>query len=70
MSTAALPQLMTPMEVGLWLSLPTRQVERLARQAVIPSITLPDGSLVFDRADLVEWITRLKAAGRGVTDAS
>jgi hypothetical protein len=66
MSTGTLPQLLTPMDVGHWLSLPTRQVERLARRGEIPSITLPGGELVFDAADLVEWIGHRKAEGQEV----
>ncbi len=69
MDDAILPQLLTPMEVGAWLSLPTREVERLARRRAIPCITLPNGELVFDAVDLAAWVARLKAEGREVCHA-
>jgi hypothetical protein len=69
MSNATLPRLLTPMDVGLWLSLPVRQVERLARRGRIPAIVLPGGELAFDAAELAAWLAQLKVGGRGVWDA-
>jgi excisionase family DNA binding protein len=59
--------LLTPLDVANWLSLPTRQVNRLARNGQIPAIMLPGGELIFDKADLQSWLTSRKAAGQGGT---
>jgi excisionase family DNA binding protein len=57
-----LPHLLTPADVAGWLSLPARQVKRLARRGDIPAVELPGGELVFDADDLREWLRRRKAA--------
>lgn len=59
MSTA-LPHLLTEVEVAGVLRIPTRRVARLARDGRIPSITLPDGSVVFDQEDIRAWIVARK----------
>jgi hypothetical protein len=52
--------MLTAMDVALWLSLPTGQVERLARRGQIPSVKLPTGDILFDRAELLMWIDHLR----------
>jgi hypothetical protein len=52
----AIPTLWTPQDVGLWLTIPTERVIRMARQGRLPCITLPDGEVVFDAAQLVAWL--------------
>lgn len=51
-----LPPLLTPQEVGDWLSLPSERVTRLARRGEIPCIELPGGELAFDPDDLARWL--------------
>jgi hypothetical protein len=43
--------------VALWLTCPTRHVIRWAA-GKLPSITLPDGELVFNPAELAAWLER------------
>jgi hypothetical protein len=62
MQTSSLPTLLTAQDVGLWLALPTGTVARLARQGKIPCLTLPSGDLVFDPAELKEWLQTLRNA--------
>jgi hypothetical protein len=50
------PQYWTAQDVGLWLTLPTGRVIRLARRGAIPCIVLPDGELLFDPAELTAWL--------------
>jgi hypothetical protein len=59
MSTA-LPSLWTPHDVALWLSIPPARVVRLARRGVLPSISLPDGEVLFDPAELAHWLEALR----------
>lgn len=70
MATASLPELLTSLDVGAWLSIPARQVEKLARNGDIPCILLPDGTLAFRAADLAAWSERLPRPGKGVPRAS
>lgn len=56
-----LAPLLTEFEVGRILRMPSRRVARLARNGIIPSITLPDGSVVFDPEDLLAWINAQKS---------
>lgn len=58
--SAALPDLLTPRDVALWLSLPTRRVERMARRGVIPCTILPTDDVVFDADELAEWFKGLR----------
>jgi hypothetical protein len=60
MDALSLPLMLTAMDVGLWLSLPTRQVERMARHGEIPCIRLPTGEILFDRAELLMWLDSLR----------
>jgi hypothetical protein len=70
MDTVTLPNLMTAMDVGLWLTLSARQVERMARRGEIPSVTLPNGDLLFDAAELARWVEALRAERKGARNAS
>jgi hypothetical protein len=69
MTTPLLPPLLLPNQVGDWLLLSTRTVIRLARQRKIPSVTLPDGSLMFEPDALREWVKTLRVQG-GHDDAA
>jgi hypothetical protein len=40
--------------------MPTRHVERMAKRGQIPSITLPNGDIVFDQAELLMWLDHLR----------
>jgi hypothetical protein len=62
---ATLPVLLTPHDVGLWLTLPTNEVLRLARRGQIPSITLPNGEVMFEPARLARWVAGLPAGAPG-----
>jgi excisionase family DNA binding protein len=55
----ALPCLLTPVEVATWLSMPTARVVKLARKKEIPCIILPGNEVMFDRAELCEWVKSL-----------
>jgi excisionase family DNA binding protein len=58
-----LPKLLTVTEVGEWLLLTPRQVTRLAKRGEIPSIAVPGGDLMFEAADLIEWLATLRSGG-------
>lgn len=67
MDATTLPNVMTTADVGMWLSLPTKTVERLAKHGEIPCRTLPTGDIAFDPAELAEWLRalpRVKEAAR------
>jgi hypothetical protein len=70
MDATLLPRLLTPMDVGMWLSLPTRDVKRMARRGEIPCLTLPSGDLLFDPEELAAWVKGLRAPSGGVRDVS
>jgi hypothetical protein len=58
--------LLTADDVAAWLLMPSRRVERMARDGLIPSIKLPDGSRLFDPAALAAWLdTRRTTGGAG-----
>lgn len=59
--TTILPHLLTSRDVALWLALPARRVEKMARNREIPSIYLPGGDIVFDAGELASWIEALRA---------
>ena len=52
--------LLTESEAGDILRLPSRRVLKLARQGVIPHITLPGEEIRFSQADLEKWIASRK----------
>jgi hypothetical protein len=60
MNPTTLPDLLTPLDVALWLSLPTREVERMARRGQVPCVELPSGDLMFERTALVGWLESLR----------
>jgi hypothetical protein len=62
-----LPTVWTARDVGLWLSLPTRKVVRMAREGSIPCRVLPCGDVVFRPEDLAGWLEGLKAPADGPT---
>lgn len=53
-------QLLTPIEASWLLSLPTRQVVKLAKAGEIPHVLLPGNELRFRERDLSTWIDRHK----------
>lgn len=69
MDAPTLPLMLTAMDVGLWLNLPTLQVERLARHGKIPCIRLPTNEILFDCAELLMWMDRLRDGPQGAPDA-
>jgi hypothetical protein len=56
--------LWTELQVGIWLSLSTRTVVRMAKAGQIPHIVLPNGELVFDPGDLAAWLEGLRQPAR------
>ncbi len=64
-----IPHLWTPQDVGLWLTVPTEKVIRLARRGLIPCVCLPDGELLFDPTDLSAWIADKRRGIGSVKDA-
>jgi hypothetical protein len=69
MSTATLPVLLSSTDVGQWLNLSPGQVERMARRGQVPSIRLPNGDLLFDRVELLQWLDHLREQPREVRHA-
>jgi hypothetical protein len=65
---APLQPLLNSLDVSDWIFMPARRVERLARQGLIPCVILPDGSLLFERAELERWLAGLRNR-REATDA-
>ncbi len=57
-------------DVSLWLNMPTRRVERMARRGQIPCLVLPDGEILFDQAELLMWLNRLREQPQGVARAN
>jgi hypothetical protein len=55
-------------QVATWLALPTRAVERMAKDRTIPAVQLPDGSYLFEPAALTQWIQARRTGGP--TDAA
>jgi hypothetical protein len=51
-----LPHLLSAMEVATWLVMPTRTIEKLARDRQLPAIELPDGSYMFEAEALTAWM--------------
>ena len=66
MTSPALPELLTPLDVATWLAIPSRRVERLAKQGRIPCIVLPGGDIVFRADELSKWLDSL---GEGPREA-
>jgi hypothetical protein len=68
--TTTIRPLLTVQDVGAWLTMPIRQVERMARQGLIPCRKLPDGTFVFKEQELATWVEALPKPGRGPTNAA
>jgi hypothetical protein len=64
MANAELPYLITTLDVGIWLSMPTARVLCLARAGKIPCLLLPDGEIAFDRDELTRWSEGLRQQPR------
>lgn len=62
-ATATLPQVLTALQVGLWLALSAGEVERMARAGRIPCRILPNGHIVFDPAELERWLAGCPMGG-------
>jgi excisionase family DNA binding protein len=52
------PILLTSGEVSDVLRMPSRRVDKLARDGVIPCIRLPGNEIRFDPREVAEWIDR------------
>ncbi len=57
--------LLTKDEAAEFLRLTPRQVGKLARRGVLPSVNLPNGETRFDRDDLRAWVESLKRPANG-----
>jgi hypothetical protein len=47
-------------DVAFWLCIPAKRVAQLARDRVIPHVELPSGELLFDSAELAEWVRQFR----------
>lgn len=56
----SLPQLLDADDVAHWLGKRALQIKRMATAGEIPSIRLPDESVVFDQRELALWIEKLR----------
>jgi excisionase family DNA binding protein len=65
MKAPTLPEVLTPDDVALWLGLPLGRVLKLARANQVPHVRLPDGSVLFDRTDLRQWLETLRGQQKG-----
>jgi excisionase family DNA binding protein len=55
-----MPSLITDSEAADILRLTTRQVVKLAKIGLLPSVNLPGGEIRFDIDDLCEWVDSRK----------
>jgi hypothetical protein len=53
---AKFPELLTPGDVASWLHTTSNFVLRQVKQGTIPHIVLPNGDILFERDDLIEWV--------------
>jgi excisionase family DNA binding protein len=69
---ASLPEMLTPGEVASWLHTRTNFVLRLVRRGEIPHVKLPNGDVLFDRAELTDWVKtyRVGKAGQAAESAT
>lgn len=58
-------QLLKPGELDIRLRYPSGRSLRLARQGLIPSVTLPDGEVRFDPTVIESWLTGRSAGAPG-----
>jgi hypothetical protein len=63
-----LPRLWNTQDVALWLNCTPRQVIRWAKAGKLPCITLPDGDVMFDPAELMAWLTTRRVQGSDHAD--
>lgn len=61
-----LPEYLTDHQVAAWLLTTPARVRRLANKGQIPHVSLPDGTLLFVHADLLEWSKTLPKKPSGV----
>lgn len=67
-AVASLPTYLNDLQVSDRLDVTPAQVRRWAKRGIIPCIVLPDGSFLFDPADVAAWVQSLR---RGpTTDAA
>jgi hypothetical protein len=59
-TTGRLPDLLDPVMVADWLTVPPRKVEQMARRGLIPHLVLPGGELVFVADELARWVESLR----------
>jgi len=56
-----LPDMLTAGDVASWLHTTSNFVLRLVRRGEIPHLTLPNGDVLFDRAELADWVKSFRA---------
>lgn len=56
--------LLTPDDVGHWLAMTARNVKRLAREGVLPHISLPTGDIVFEPEEISRWVESRKVRSK------
>ncbi|HOA75966.1 MAG TPA: helix-turn-helix domain-containing protein [Phycisphaerae bacterium] len=54
-------QLLTPKDVDTILRYPSGRAARLARAGKLPHVTLPDGEIRFDQAEIEELLAESKS---------
>jgi hypothetical protein len=64
----SLPELIGVYDVKDWLGVSVNAIKRMVRAKQIPHFTLPNGEIVFDRAELTEWIELRRSNGRVVPE--
>lgn len=62
------PTYLTPLEAARLLRVPTARLLRLARQGRVPAIRMPDGSWLFSRQGLDDWLLALAKPARAPDD--
>jgi len=61
--------LLTPLEAGQLLRLPSRRVVRLAKAGDIPHVRLPGDEYRFSEPDLWRWVEQHRQPMEGTADA-
>jgi hypothetical protein len=67
---ADLPEMLTPGDVASWLHTRTNFVLGLVRHGQIPHMKLPNGDVIFDRAELAEWVKAFRVGKAGQPEES
>lgn len=52
----AIPNYLSDVQVAARLGIPAPQLRRWAKRGTIPGLILPDGSVLFDPAELMAWL--------------